>query len=45
MSQPDILKNVDSIKDLQEKSNEVAKEINTLTKEWESIYEQLLAED
>jgi hypothetical protein len=45
MSQPDILKNIDSIKDLQEKSNEVEKEINTLTTEWESIYEQLLAED
>jgi len=45
MSLPDTLKNVDSIKDLQDKSNEVANEINSLTTEWESIYEQLLAED
>ncbi|MFM7015252.1 MAG: ABC-F family ATP-binding cassette domain-containing protein [Bacteroidota bacterium] len=45
MSQPDILKNVDSIKDLQLKSSAVEKDISSLTTEWESIYEQLLAED
>lgn len=45
MSKPDILKNVTAVKSLQQKSQDVEKEISTLTTEWESIYEQLLAED
>jgi ATP-binding cassette subfamily F protein 3 len=45
MSQPDILKDMNSVKELQGKTGEVENEIKSLTTEWESIYEQLLSED
>ena len=45
MSQPDVLKDVNSVKELQGKTGEVESEIKSLTAEWESIYEQLLSED
>jgi len=45
MSQPDVLKNANSVKELQGKTGQVEYEIKSLTSEWESIYEQLLSED
>ena len=45
MSQPDVLKDVNSVKELQGKTGQVESEIKSLTNEWESIYEQLLSED